>query len=44
MILDLLNLLEAQSKALCDLSSIRTSEVQTQDSLISTPLTDHLRR
>lgn len=41
---DLLNLLEAQSKSLCDFTSVWTGEVQTQDLLISAPLTYHLRR
>lgn len=43
-IYDELNLLEAQSEALCDLSCVRTGEVQTQDLLVSPPLTHHLRR
>lgn len=39
-----LNVLEAQSKSLCDFASVGTREVQTQDLLISAPLTNHLRR
>lgn len=35
--------LEAQSKALCDFSGVWTGEMQTQDLLVSTPLTYHLR-
>lgn len=40
---ELLNLLEAHGKALCDFSSVWAGEVQTQDLLLSAPRTHHLR-
>ena len=38
----LFNVLQAHRKALCDFSCIWTSEMQTQDLLISATLTYHL--